>query len=277
MSTAKTPRLVGVIHLPPLPGAPGFPRGAVEPQLADVAARVRADAATLARAGFDAVVLENFGDAPFVPDRVEPITIAAMTRCALAAREVSSLPLVVNVLRNDALAALAIAIATGARWIRVNVHVGAAVTDQGLIQGRAHETLRARRAWGGDEPGAPSIGVWADVDVKHAAQLAPRPVADVAHDAATRGHVEALIVTGAATGAAADPRKVEEVARAVEHDGVPILIGSGAAPDRLVALRDAGAHGVIVGSWLRADGRAGGPIDFDRSAAFAAAFRRVFD
>jgi hypothetical protein len=271
------PRLIGVVHLPPLPGAPGFPRGPVDEQLALLADRVRLDVGTLARAGFDAVVLENFGDAPFVPDRVEPITVAAMTRCALAAREVPELPLVINVLRNDALGALAIAIATGARWIRVNVHVGAAVTDQGLIQGRAHETLRARRAWGGDEPGAPPVGIWADVDVKHAAALAPRPVADVAHDAATRGNVEALIVTGAATGAAADPAKVSEVARAVSHDGVPILIGSGATPDRLAALRDAGAHGVIVGSWLRANGRAGGAIDFDRSAAFAAAFRRVFD
>lgn len=272
-----SPRLVGVVHLPPLPGAPGFPRGAADGQLSLIADRVRLDVATLARAGFDAVVLENFGDAPFVPDRVDPITVAAMTRCALAARELPELPLVINVLRNDALAALAIAIATGARWIRVNVHVGAAVTDQGLIQGRAHETLRARRAWGGDEPGAPPVGVWADVDVKHAAPLAPRPIADVAHDAATRGNVEALIVTGAATGAAADPTKVAEVARAVEHDGVPILIGSGATPERLSALRDAGAHGVIVGSWLRANGRAGGSIDFDRCATFAAAFRRVFD
>jgi hypothetical protein len=272
-----TPRLVGVVHLPPLPGAPGFPRGPVEPRLGAIADRVRIDVATLARAGFDAVVLENFGDSPFVPEHVEPITIAAMTRCALAAREATEIPLVINVLRNDALAAMAIAIATGARWIRVNVHVGAAVTDQGLVQGRAHETLRARRAWGGDEPGAPAVGIWADVDVKHAAPLAPRPIVDVAHDTATRGHVEAIIVTGAATGAAADPRKVEEVARAVEKDGVPILIGSGAAPDRLAALRDAGAHGVIVGSWLRADGHAGGAIDFDRSATFAAAFRRVFD
>ncbi len=275
--THAAPRLIGVVHLPALPGAPSFPRGAVEAQLAALADRVRLDVATLARAGFDAVVLENFGDAPFVPDRVEPITIAAMTRCALAAREASELPLIINVLRNDALAALAIAIATGARWIRVNVHVGAAVTDQGLVQGRAHETLRARRAWGGDEPGAPAVGVWADVDVKHAAPLAPRPIADVAHDTATRGSVEALIVTGAATGAAADPRTVEEVAKAVERDAMPILIGSGAAPERLGALHAAGAHGVIVGSWLRADGRAGGPIDFDRSATFAAAFRRVFD
>ena len=59
--------------------------------------------------------------------------------------EAVPLPVGVNVLRNDAAAALAVARVVGARFIRVNVHTGAMWSDQGLLQGRAHETLRRRR------------------------------------------------------------------------------------------------------------------------------------
>ena len=75
----------------------------------------------------------------------------------------------INVLRNDARAALAIAAVVGAACIRVNVHTGARVTDQGLVEGRAAETLRLRRALG-----AESVAIWADVNVKHSAPLGPR-------------------------------------------------------------------------------------------------------
>jgi membrane complex biogenesis BtpA family protein len=131
-------RLLGVIHLPPLPGSPRF--GGDFGAVLGAAAR---DARALVEGGFDGIIVENFGDAPFVPDAVAPITIASMTACALAVRaEAPLLALGINVLRNDAEAALAIAIACGASMIRVNVHTGSRVTDQGLIEGRAHGTPR---------------------------------------------------------------------------------------------------------------------------------------
>jgi membrane complex biogenesis BtpA family protein len=267
-SSSFSPRLVGVVHLPPLPGSPRA-RGPSAAQLDAVANGVRRDVATLERAGFDAVIVENFGDAPFLPGRVEPITVAAMTRAVQAAREACSLVVGVNVLRNDALSAIAIAAATGASVVRINVHVGAVVADQGLIEGRAHETLRARRAWEADD-----VALWVDVDVKHAAPLAPRPIVDVAHDAVLRGFADAVLVTGRATGAPTDP---EDVARLRGEVGrAPIYVASGTTPDELPRLAEAGAHGVIVGSWLRKDGRAGGPIDLRRSTSFAKHFRKSF-
>ncbi len=268
---SSAPRLVGVIHLPPLPGSPRAEvrRGAAA--LTDaIVEGVRRDADALVRARFDAVVVENFGDAPFEPGTVPPITVAAMTRCVTAVRERAgeALPVGVNVLRNDVRSALGIAAVTGAAFVRVNVHVGAVVADQGLIEGRAHETMRLRGAWG-----AGAVAVWADVDVKHAAPLAPRPVAEVAKDAALRGLADALLVTGQATGAAVDDEVLRAVRGAVD---VPVLVASGATPDDLPRLRELGAHGVIVGSWLRAGGRAGGAVDAKRAAAFAAKFRRAF-
>ncbi|AKT35943.1 BtpA/SgcQ family protein [Chondromyces crocatus] len=256
------PSLIGVIHLPPLPGSPRF-AGELGPILEQTAA----DARALAAAGFEGVILENFGDAPFHPERVPAITVAAMTAAALAARGAApAVSLGVNVLRNDAEAALAIAVAAGASMIRVNVHVGARITDQGLVQGRAHETLRLRR-----ELGASAVRLLCDVDVKHSAPLTPRPIAEEAEETAGRGLADALLVTGSGTGRAADRAQLEAV-RAAVH--VPVLIASGVTVDSLSSL--CGAHGVIVGSCLRASGRAGDPVDQGTATRFADAFRKVW-
>jgi len=257
-------RLVGVIHLPALPGSPRDAVGARE------AARLAAeDAKALQAAGFDLVMLENFGDAPFFAGRVPAITVSAMTACAVAARDACpGLQLGINVLRNDADAALAIAAVVGAVCIRVNVHTGARVTEQGIVQGEAATTVRARRALG-----AEAIALWCDVDVKHSAALAPRSLTQETHDLVHRGMADALIVTGEGTGRAVDVAKLDEVRKAAPSS--PLLIGSGATVAALAELAKR-ADGIIVGSALREGGVAGGPIDAKRAHAFADAFRKAF-
>lgn len=257
--TTALPSLIGVIHLPALPGSP---RSTLD--LSAIADRAHHEARQLAAAGYDGVVIENFGDAPFFPGLVDPITTASMTACALAVRAVSkTFALGINVLRNDARSALAIAVASRADFIRVNVHTGARVTDQGLVQGLAHETLRERRALGAER-----IRLFADVDVKHSAPLAARPIGEEAHDLADRGLADAVLVTGSGTGQAASSHDLEEVVRAVK---VPVYVASGVTKDNLAQLTR--AYGVIVGSALRQSGRAGDPIDQDLATRFADAFR----
>jgi membrane complex biogenesis BtpA family protein len=249
------PLLIGMVHLRSLRG-PSTELDAVER-----AALV--DAERLLAAGIPALALENFGDTPFTPGAVSPFTIAAMSRMALAVRRLAGpdVPLVINVLRNDAHAALAIAAAVGAAAVRVNVHAGAAVTDQGLIEGRAHETVPLRDTL------APSVRIWADVRVKHAAPLVARPVAEEAEELHLRARADALIVSGARTGGATDPARAREVREAVS---APVLIGSGATPDTLSALA-AVADGFIVGSWLKEGGRVEAPVDPARAADMVAA------
>ena len=225
----------------------------------------------LEEAGFDRVILENFGDVPFFAERVPPVTVSAMTACAIAVRQACpGLPLGVNVLRNDADAALSIASVVGATCIRVNVHTGARVTDQGLVEGRAAETLRARRALG-----AHAVEIWADVDVKHSAPLsAPLTAHDVAREAddlVRRGLVDAVLVTGEGTGRSVDLSRLRAVRQAVPS--VPILVASGVTVDGLPQLVGL-CSGVIVGSCIRAGGVAGAALDAGRAAQFATAFRR---
>jgi membrane complex biogenesis BtpA family protein len=257
--TAPAPCLVGVIHLLPLPDSPRY-----EGDLRAVVASAERDARALAAAGFDGIIVENFGDAPFIPDRVAPVTVAAMTACALAVRAAApDVALGINVLRNDAEAALAVALAASAEMIRVNVHTGARVTDQGLIQGCAHHTLRLRR-----QLSAERIALLCDVDVKHSAALAARPIGEEAYDLAARGLADAVLVTGSGTGRGVARGDLEAV-RAAVH--VPVLVASGVTIATLPDVRP--AHGVIVGSCLRASGRAGEPVDATVAARFAEAFR----
>ncbi len=151
--------LIGVVHLLPLPGSPGW-----KGDMAAVLARARQDAAALAEGGADAVIVENFGDAPFSAEPVGPLTVAAMTLAVQAVSGTADLPMGINVLRNDPYSALAIAVATGAGFVRANVHYGVMVAEEGLIQGRAHDTTRLRHSLGVDE----SVKILADVLVKHA-------------------------------------------------------------------------------------------------------------
>ncbi|HYO29312.1 MAG TPA: BtpA/SgcQ family protein, partial [Thermomicrobiales bacterium] len=128
------PRVVGVIHLPPLPGSARGGSAADLPALLDHARR---DAVAYAEGGADALIVENFGDVPFVKEAVSPATVAAMALAVAAVREAAGLPVGVNVLRNDVLAAVSVAAMAGGAFVRANVYVGAALTDQGIIEGRA--------------------------------------------------------------------------------------------------------------------------------------------
>jgi len=239
-----------MVHLLPLPGAPRW-----NGDLEAVLHRAVADARALCDGGVDAVLVENFGDTPFLPGDVEPVTVAALTRAVAAVRDAVDRPVGVNVLRNDAAAALAVAAATGATFVRVNVHTGGMFTDQGWIQGRAAETVRLR------ERIAPHVAILADVLVKHATPPAGVVLEDAARDAWERGMADALILSGRATGAATDLERVQRVRQAVP--AATVLVGSGVTIESVGAALEH-AHGVIVGSALEEGGQAGYPVELDR-------------
>ena len=224
-----------------------------------------ADAEALAAGGAGAVMLENFHDVPFHRDRVPPETTAALAVVAAAVRRaVPDLPLGINVLRNDGRAALGVAAAVGAAFVRVNVLAGATVTDQGVIQGEAAVLLRERRRL------CPEVAVLADLDVKHGRPLAPRPPAEEAADLRHRALADALVVSGEATGAPADPALVAAVRAAVPE--APLLLGSGVTAANVGNYP--GADAFIVGTSLQRPGPDGrGSIDRERVARLVAALR----
>lgn len=251
---------VGVIHLLPLPGGPR-----PTPGFAEVRRRALEDAEALVAGGVDGVIVENYGDAPFLAGAVEPHVVAFVADVAgQVRRSWPEVGLGLNLLRNDARGALGAAAAVGADFVRVNVHTGVMVTDQGVLEGRAGETLRYRQGLG------VSVGIAADVLVKHAAPLGAGEVDQLAADTFRRGAADVLIVTGAGTGRAADPLRVEAVRRAVPE--APVWVGSGVDLDSAAGWR-ARANGAIVGTVLHRDGRIALPVELDRVRELALRLR----
>ena len=256
MLNLPRPTLIGMIHLPALPGSPAhmFP-------MEEIIERALADAHTLQGAGFNALMIENFGDAPFAADQLSSASLAAMAVVADRVRTAVALPIGVNALRNDALAALGIAVAVGASFVRVNVHTGVTATDQGMLTGRADETLRYRKLLGA------RVAILADVHVKHGRSISEPDIASAARDTAYRGLADGLVVTGSATGVGVDPQDLRRVRSAVPDRR--IFVGSGATPSTIASLLHS-ADGVIVGSGLKPESDPSRPID----AALAAEFVR---
>lgn len=252
-------QLIGMVHVEPLPGSPRYrpPCGAVVRRAVD-------DAATLEKSGFDAVLVENYGDAPYFPDDVPDMTVASLARVVAATRDTVDIPVGVNVLRNDAIAALSIAAACDARFIRVNVLSGAMNTDQGVIEGNAAHLARLRASIG------PEIKILADVFVKHATPPPGLHIEEAAADLFHRAMADGLIVSGRATGLPADPVMIERVRAAVP--GARLLVGSGVTRGRVAGLAGY-VDGVIVGTDIKEMGNIHRPVDPARAASLVEAAR----
>ncbi len=248
--------LIACIHLLPLPGSPRY-AGTMQ----EVYETALAEVDIFSRYPIDGLIVENFRDMPFYPHKLPAETIAALAAVTREIVKATQVPVGVNALRNDALAALAIATATEAAFMRVNVHMEAVVADQGIIQGASHETLRLRAAL------RSQVLILADAGVKHATPLADRSLATETRDLTERGLVDAIIVSGDSTGAATS---LEDIAIVRQHTTLPILIGSGATP---VNLPHVYAHvdGLIVGSYFKKEGKAENLVEESRVKAFTEA------
>jgi len=241
--------VIGVVHLLPLPGSPSY-----QGNMDEVLKRALVDAEKLESGGVDAIIVENFGDVPYYPNKVPPITVASMTYVVSKIVEKVSVPVGVNILRNDAIASLSIAYVTGAEFIRVNVLTEAVVTDQGLIEGCAHELLRLKVYLSGD------IIILADVHVKHSYPLMRRSIAESALDIIERGLADGVIITGRRTG---EPPKIDELMLVKRVVKVPVLVGSGVTLENINEFFKF-CDGFIIGSYFKVNGKVKAPVDLNR-------------
>jgi membrane complex biogenesis BtpA family protein len=245
--------VIGMVHLKALPGAPRY-----ENNLNAVIDAALADANALEQGGVDGIMLENFFDAPFFKDRVPPETVASMARVLTTLRQKTKLPLGVNVLRNDGISALAIANACDAQFVRINIVSWAMLADQGIIEGHAAEIARYRKMLGAN------ILIFTDCLTKHAEPLAPMQMEWVALDTWERGGVDALVISGKATGYATDLGDVIAARKGAPH--APLLIGSGVTAENVLDFAPL-VDGFIVGSSLKRERLVENPVDGARVRA----------
>jgi hypothetical protein len=255
--------VIGVVHLLPLPTSPRW-QGNLQP----VIDRAEQEATALASGGVHGIIIENFFDAPFTKGQVDPSVVSAMSLVVGRLQQLVAVPLGINVLRNDSRSALAIASCMGASFIRVNVLTGVMATDQGLIEGCAHDLLRYRRELGSE------VKILADVLVKHARPLGSPNLTTAVQETIHRGMADGIILSGWATGS---PPTLEdlELAKAAA-DGRPVFIGSGATWENINTLMRA-ADGVIVASSLKRHGDIHQPIDPIRVGQFVESMQESLD
>ncbi|MCC6032489.1 MAG: BtpA/SgcQ family protein [Desulfurococcaceae archaeon] len=265
--------LVGVIHLPRLPSTHYVGEVGVE----EVVERAVKESRILEELGYGGIIVENFGDAPFLKRVRDPLTLAAFTVVAREVVKSVRIDVGINLLRNSGLEAYSIALATGAKFIRVNSLIETLLTDSGVVGPEAPRLRNVRFNY-------PGVKIFADIVCKHGSSLSylayreqslvkggTEPLEDLVADAVERGRADALVVTGTRTGEEPD---VEFLSKVKSVSPVPVLVGSGATPENLEALLRR-ADGVIVGSYIKADGKAGNPVDFERARRFISKFNEV--
>lgn len=252
--------IIGVVHLQPLPTSPRWGGN-----LEAIMDRAEQEATALASGGVNGIIVENFFDAPFAKNQVDPAIVSAMTLIVQRLMNLVSLPIGINVLRNDAHSAMAIASCVQAHFIRVNVLTGVTATDQGLIEGVAHQLLRYRRELGSD------VKILADVLVKHGRSLGSNHVTTAVQETIERALADGIILSGLTTGT---PPTLEDLQLAKAAAGqTPVFIGSGATWDNISTLIQS-ADGVIVSSALKRHGQIEQPIDPTRVSQFVEATRQ---
>jgi membrane complex biogenesis BtpA family protein len=253
--------LIGMIHVGALPGTP-----AAGPTLERVIETAVEEARLYREAGYQALMIENMHDRPYRKGAVGPEIVAAMAAVGQEVRRQVPLPLGVQVLAGANREAVAVAHACGGVFARVEGFVFAHVADEGLMEADAGELLRYRRAIGAER-----VRIFADVKKKHSSHALTADV-DIVETARAAEFflADGLVVTGPVTARAADTAEVAAVAGAVS---VPTLVGSGITPANLSAYPR--ASGFIVGSFVKRDGLWSNPLDRERVAAVARAFREL--
>lgn len=249
----KAKPIIGVVHLAALPGAPRYQGESVR----EVYRRAVADARCLAEGGIDGIMVENASDMPFLrPDDIGPETVSALTAACMEITAAVDVPIGITCVANGVIPGLAVAKATGARWVRANQWVNAYVANEGFLNGPAPQALRYRKAIDAED-----VRILADVHVKFGAHAitADRDIAEQATDAEWFD-ADVLIATGTRTGSPTQPDEVNQVRAGTN---LPVIVGSGMDPDQLDTLFGV-ADGAIVGQWLKVDGRWWNPVDPER-------------
>lgn len=249
--------VIGVIHCHAFPGAPDYDGRPV----AEIVRHAVAEGRRYVEGGLDGLIVENHGDIPFAkPDQLGPEVPACMAVAASAVAAACPVPVGINVLANAAHAALAVAKASGARFVRVNQWANAYVANEGLVEGPAGSAARYRAALR-----AHDIRVFADVHVKHGAHAitADRTLAELARDVEFFG-ADAAIATGQRTGNSAS---LDELKAIASGTSLPVLVGSGCTPENVGDMFGS-ARGVIVASWLKRDGVWWNDVDPERLRTF---------
>jgi membrane complex biogenesis BtpA family protein len=246
--------VIGMVHLGALPGTPLHDGTA---GLDCLVAAARSDLDALQAAGFDAVMFGNENDRPYEL-AVDTASTATMAYVIGRLRAEITVPFGVNVLW-DPMSTIALAAATGAAFVR-EIFTGTYASDFGTWSPDAGAALRYRRRLGRDD-----LLLLYNVSAEFAYSLDRRPLPDRARSAVFSSLPDAVLVSGAITGEAAEMEELRAVKAALP--AVPVLANTGVKHATVAEVLRI-ADGCVVGSALKLDGDTWKPVDPERAADF---------
>lgn len=247
--------VVAMVHIGALPGTPLHDaKGGLDRLIADALA----DIEKLQAGGVDAVMFGNENDRPYV-FRAPPEGIAAMTAVVQACKPALTVPFGVNYLW-DPVASVAIGAATGASFVR-EIFTGVFASDMGVWAPDCAGAARLRHNLGRDD-----MKMFFNINAEFAHSLDQRPVGLRAKSAVFSSRADAILVSGAITGQAANQSDLRAVAEALQGE-VPVFANTGVRIDTVKEILSV-ADGVIVGTHFKVDGDTWNPVDGDRVKRF---------
>jgi len=257
--------VIGMVHLEPLPGSPGFDAdGGMEL----IIEKALADAGALVKGGIDGIQIENQWDRPFLkPEKIGMETVASATAACTRIKMEYNIPAGVNIHLNGVNQSIAIAQASGCNWIRAFELANAYISNAGLVEAAGPDALRYRK-----QIDAEDILILGDFHVKHGSHqiTTDRSLEEQAEDVET-ALADGLIITGLKSGS---PPSVEDVKRIKGCVSIPLFIGSGFSYENAEILLPF-LDGIIVGSALKKNGIIENSVDQERVSRFMSHIREL--
>lgn len=257
--------LYGMIHLPPLPGSPGYKGVDVE----DIVEYAVSEAYKLYNAGFDGLMVENYMDYPFNKYSVSPMQIEAIDRVVNRISRVfrDKLSIGLNILRNAGRQSIELACKYKLDFIRVNSYMEPIWAPEGLIEPIAPEI------WSVKKRGGCNTMIYADVNVKHSKPILPYIIA--LKNTISRGRVDGVIISGEETGGET-PVSLIYLARKASRGRTKVIVGSGVNHHN-IGLYIGVADAVIVGTSIKENRVTEKPIDEGRARELVAIRDKIID
>ena len=251
----KKKLIIGMIHVDALPGTPNN-----KYSISQIISKAVQEAILYEQNGLDAIILENMHDVPYLNRNVGPEITASMTAIAAEVKKNISIHCGIQILAGANLEALAVAQASGCKFIRVEGFVYSHIADEGLMNACAGELMRFRKMIG-----AKDIAVFADIKKKHSSHsiTSDLDITDFA-EACKFFQADGIIITGRSTSEEADINELKKVRKTCN---LPILIGSGITLKNIDKYWNL-ADGFIIGSYFKEDGNWKNAVSTDRVQAF---------
>lgn len=257
----KHKRIIGLVHLMPLPGTPFYQEGSLKENIN----KALSDAQALYEGGAHGCLIQTVDRVYDHGDSADYARVAAMTQIVSAVRDALPGEFLVGVqlMWNAITPSLAVAKVCGADFVRCTALVGVSQSPYGTVEAQPLMVQEYRR-----KLGAMDIALIAEIQGYHV-----QGEGDVVEGISSRAYFATYAGADAVEIVDKDEAKNEAMALAIHQMGVPVVLGGG-TNEKNVQARMRYADMALVGSCFEKKGW-GGKVDVEAVRRYMQAFHEI--